>query len=730
MTYRMFTGALHHESPASRLARRSRTGRMLPARTGMILSATLLLGLGALPADAQSPPDTVRADTVRADTLQSDTIPRYVVEGLIVPVPRTATSTGGVSSVHVRLDSMSMIAAPTLEEVLRALPIIQIRENSRGEAQPALRGAEDRQIAVLMDGVPLTLGWDARTDLSVVPLTAAQSVNLIRGLSSVLYGPNVLGGVVEIDVAKGDQRLREPPPITLSSSIDHEGGTSVSATAGRLFDVGRGQWLVRAGAGFRDRPGVELPDLDLSDPLQEARLTADNDQRLNSDVQKFDAFLASRYRGAKGQWISLAASGFTAERGVPPEFHESGPRLWRYPEQSRWITAISGGTGQRNTGWGVGDIEASVGVDVGSFTIEQFESLAFQTVEETEEGDDVTITLRLLAEHTVGDKTDLRTAFTYGDVSHDEVLTPGTRNEYRQRLWSAGLEIERRFDGLLGIPGLGATTLNFGGVIDGADTPESGDKPPLDGLSDWGARFGFSTLLTGESVRIHGGVSRRVRYPALRELFSGALGRFLPNPDLEPEVLTGGELGFTMNAGPTELQVVGFRQDLSDGIVRISVETAEGNLRQRVNRDRIRSTGLEVLLSGTFRRFSYNGDLTWQRVWQIDDSSDDRTRPEYEPSIAGKLSLSTALPGGVVGSGGFRFIGDQVCLNNDSGQFDDLDDSSALDLELRRVFRRGGRTLSNLDVVVAVSNARNFTVFDQCGLPQAGRTLRLQIRLF
>ncbi len=693
-----------------------------PAST---LFALVLVATSTATLAAQAPPDTTRADS-----LQADTIPRYVVEGLIVPVPRTATITGGVTSVHVRLDSMSMIAAPTLEEVLRALPIIQIRENSRGEAQPSLRGAKARQIAVLLDGVPLTLGWDARTDLSVVPLTAAESVNLIRGLSSVLYGPNVLGGVVDINVARGDQRLRTPTPIALASSVDQEGGTSVSASAGRLFDVGDGQWLVRAGAGFRDRPGVALPNIELSDPAQVARLTEDGDRRLNSDVQKIDGFIATRYRGARGQWVSLAASGFTAERGVPPEFHESGPRLWRYPEESRFITAISAGTGQRTTAWGIGDIEASVGIDVGSFTIEQFESLAFRTVEETEEGDDLTLTLRLLAEHTVGDKTDLKTAFTYGDVSHEEVLNPGGRNEYRQRLWSAGVEVERRFDGLLGIPGLGATTLNFGGVLDGSDTPESGDKPPLAGLQDWGARFGFSSLLTGETLRIHGGISRRVRYPALRELFSGALGRFLANPGLQPEVLTGGELGFTMSGTHTELQVVGFRQDLSDAIVRISVETPGGNLRQRVNRDRIRSTGIELLLSGTFRRFSYNGDLTWQRAWQIDDDTDDRTRPEYEPSIAGKVNLSTALPGGVVGSAGFRFIGDQLCLNNDSGGFDDLDDSSSIDLELRRIFRRGQGTLSNMGVVLAVANARDFTVFDQCGLPQAGRTLRLQVRLF
>ena len=91
------------------------------------------------------------------------------------------------------LDSLGGIPAPSMDQVLRAMPLIQIRMNSRGEMQPTIRGAEDRHIAILMDGVPLTLGWDHRTDMSIIPLTAARKITLVRGLSSVLYGPNTLG---------------------------------------------------------------------------------------------------------------------------------------------------------------------------------------------------------------------------------------------------------------------------------------------------------------------------------------------------------------------------------------------------------------------------------------------------------------------------------------------------------------------------------------------------------
>ena len=109
----------------------------------------------------------------QVDTVRTDSTRTFEVEGVMVRVARPILTAGGASAVSVRLDSLSSLPAPTMEEVLRAMPLIQIRTNSRGEAQPSLRGSEDRQVSILMDGVPLTLGWDHRTDLSIIPLVRA-----------------------------------------------------------------------------------------------------------------------------------------------------------------------------------------------------------------------------------------------------------------------------------------------------------------------------------------------------------------------------------------------------------------------------------------------------------------------------------------------------------------------------------------------------------------------------
>ena len=62
---------------------------------------------------------------------------------------------------------------------------------------------------------------------------------------------------------------------------------------------------------------------------------------------------------------------------------------------------------------------------------------------------------------------------------------------------------------------------------------------------------------------------------------------------------------------------------------------------------------------------------------------------------------------------------------------DTLGRTHRFDLQLRRLFSLEGRsTLANLDALVSVTNLTDHAIFDQCGLPQPGRTFRVQLRLF
>lgn len=680
----------------------------MPVRPALFTIAAATL-LAAAPALAQVP------DTIPRDTTV------FRVEGIRVQASRPVTTVGGASAVEVTIDSLVLPAAATTEEVLRQLPMLHLRTNSRGEAEVTVRGSESRQVAVLMDGVPLTLGWDARTDVSILPVGAVSDVTVVRGLSTLLHGPNVLGGVVEMNVGRGE-RYAADPSLTASAGFDNVGGYGASVSGDTPFDTGGGQGMVRAGASFRDSRGFPLPG-GVTEPVP-----ADDDLRLNTDARTVNGFVALRHRWDGGTWGSMSAASFKAERGIGAELGSEDPRLWRYPDVRRSIVALSGGTGQRTTPWGEGDLEASLGVDVGTTEINSYTTRAYDQVDGTEVGDHRTVTLRVLGDHTLGSRADLRASWTVSDIHHELSEDGAPAVEYQQRLMSlAGETILRLHDGYGSA--LRALRLTLGGAWDRGTTPRTGGLPSLGTLDDWGARVGLSALLGDGGTLLHLGASRRGRFPALRETYAESLNRFIPNPDLEPEHLVSLEGGVTARLGEGELQVVGFRNELTGAIRRV---TFPDGMRQRVNADELTSTGVEILLSQTFGPLGMGADLTLQQVELIDPGTAAAREPENMPEQAGSAWVRFPLPAGVSAMAEAEYTGSQFCQDPDSGADVELDGGTWLNGSLARVWTlSSGRNLgSRLETRVSATNLGDTALYDQCGLPRAGRMLQFQVRVF
>ena len=675
--------------------------------TGAALAALAACLCDASGAWAQEPQDTVPGDTV------------FSVEEITVRVARPVATAGGAAALVAVLDSMRVIPSPTLADVLRRLPLIQIRENSRGEAQPNVRAMDSRRVAVLVDGVPLTLGWDNRTDLSIIPMTAAQQVTLVRGLSSVLHGPNAAGGVVLISIAEGSELAFAPEPFQLNAAVDNLGNTAAALDIATLQRLGDGDVLLRVGGGLRDRSDYRRPA-----GVPPARPGV-GDERINSDLEYANAYVAARYQRDEGAWLSLSSFGFDADKGVPPELHIADPRLWRIPDTKRWVTAISGGTGWGETPLGQGDLEASIGLDFGENEIDVYQSLAYDSVTERELNDDRTLTFRMIGDHTVGAGL-LRGALTLAETRHVQTLDPEDRSStFRQRLWSLGLEVEQPLGPGGSVP---QARLSLGLSVDGSDTPETGGVESRDPIWAWGARAGGTVVLGAGNVLLHGGVSRRVRFPALRELYSDALGRFVVNPALDPEIIAVAELGTTVLVGGLQAQAVAFHQRLLDGIVRTAV--GDGKF-QRQNRETIKNTGLELLVDYTWRDMALAGYVTIQDV-QLDDATAPmgQRQVEYQPWISGRIGATVPLPLGANASGWVFHRGLRYCVNPDLNRDEQLPADTWLDLEIGRTFRVGrGPGLSVLQGLLAFDNVTDSAAFDQCGLPLPGRLLRLQIRL-
>jgi iron complex outermembrane receptor protein len=674
--------------------------------TGAILAMVVLVGFPWIL--------SAQVDTTRADTAV------FRIEGIRVQASRALTTPGGASAIEVTVDSLVLPSAATTEELFREIPTLHVRTNSRGEAEITVRGSESRQVAVLVDGVPLTLGWDARTDVSVLPAGAVSEVTLVRGLSSILHGPNVLGGVVEMNVARG-RAVPASSSLSATVGLDDKGGYGTSATGEVPFSTSGGRGTVRFGAGYRDTPGFPLPH-GVREPVH-----VDDNLRLNTDANNLNGFFAFRHVLDGGMWSSFSASSFKAERGIAAELGVEDPRLWRYPDVRRTILAFSGGSGDRATPWGRGDLEASVGVDLGHTEIRSYSTRDYREVTGTEDGNDGTFTFRLLGDHTITGRSDLRGSFTFSDINH-EAIVDGESSKYEQRLMSlageTGLRIVENPEGVVE-----SLRMSVGGAWDRGSTPRTGGLESLGTLDDWGARLGFSALVNDGGTALHAGISRRGRFPALRETYSEALNRFVPNPDLHPEHLLAFEGGVTTRLGTGELQLVGFHHRLTDAIRRITLPDRK---RMRVNSDELRSTGLEVLFSQSFGPLALEGDLTLQKVDLIDPETTRSSEPENMPERSGRARLSIPLIAGVSAGAEAAYTGPQFCQHPDTGEDVELKGGTWLNGVLSRVFSFRSRSgvVQRMEAMVSAENLGNTALYDQCGLPRAGRLFRLQLRVF
>jgi iron complex outermembrane receptor protein len=689
------------------------------------------------------------AQTASDSTRRTRTDSTRLIESVRVIETRSPATTGGTSAVVMRPDALPIPTqpAPLFEQVLRQTPFVLVRQNSRGESEISVRGSDSRQAAVLLDGLPLTLGWDTRTDPSLVPATGIRRLTVVRGLSTLLAGPNTLGGVLSLEVSGGPGSAggaAPRPDVAIGLGVDQYAARVLTAAIGGPVAARGGSVLTaRGGASYRQRAGVALSrDGGAGDGLTggapDPGRDGEGELRTNSDLRQVDGFASLRFQTASGAYAALTGTAFQARRGVAPELHIEEPRLWRYPDASRQLAILSAGTGDVRTPLGRGRLDASVGSVGGDVEIETFESRAYDRVTARELGDERTTTARVVGSHSLPALGQLRLGATLAGVRYDETLDAQSaapqRSRYRQRLSSVGAEVEWPLFSRLVVSG--------GAVRDAAETPETGGKPTLGALSRWGWRVGATTAVR-EAVRLHAAASRRARFPALRELYSGALNRFDPNPTLRPERLTGVEAGATIVSEAVEreridLQVVGFHHRLDDAVVRV---TLPNRLFRRVNRDEIRSTGVELLAGWSppaLRGVAFSADLSAQRVRVYDATlpagAPNERFPEHQPQLRGSLEVGVPLFGARLAALA-RHTGRQYCVHPDLGRQVELAPQTVGDAGLSREWPLGGRArggarlLRTLRATLAMDNVTDATVYDQCGLPQPGRTLRFGIEL-
>lgn len=185
--------------------------------------------------------------------------------------------------------------ARNLEEALRQAPGIQIRDETGLGILPnigvrGLNPLRSERVMVLVDGIPLALAPYTGTGLSLFPVTPeiVDRIDVVRGGIAVRYGPNNVGGVINI--------ITQPIPRKTRATLKEQ--LTIAGSTGNVFsdtylrlggfvtpDLGlQVQANLQTGKGERDHSATDVHNLQLN-----GLWLPGNDSELKAQLQYYKA---------------------------------------------------------------------------------------------------------------------------------------------------------------------------------------------------------------------------------------------------------------------------------------------------------------------------------------------------------------------------------------------------------------------------------------------------------
>jgi outer membrane receptor protein involved in Fe transport len=478
-------------------------------------------------------------------------------------------------------------AAVTLDDALKMVPGFTLfRRTSSRTANPtaqgvALRGiggtAQSRSL-VLVDGVPLNDAFGGWIYWDKIPQVALDRIEVQRGSGSDLYGADAVGGVVQLLT----HRPGRPSGIALAEG----GGLGTGRVS--LFGGGRTRgWSYSASGEWFNIDGY-IPVSTEQDPGIAPRGPIDS--LLGST--HLSGFASTGYQAANGWRVNVVASVFDEDRtnGTPQSINSTASRQG----SGDVAGGVAGGLLSARGFGGTQDYRQTFTTVNANRTAETL--IRDQSVPSTSGGlggqwfrawGAHSLLVGAEGRHIEGASVD--TPYVQG-LPLPTVEVGGT-----QRLGSAFVQDTwRPNDNLTVVLGAHGDVWRSESQITGFEKSSGSFNP----------RASASYRIAESGVIVRGAAYHGFRAPTLNELYRNiSVGntQTRPNEDLEPERLTGGDVGVLLTRGPVSARVTGFWNVLDEAITAITISsTPQLIIRQRANADTVHASGLEVEASMRF----------------------------------------------------------------------------------------------------------------------------------
>ncbi len=651
---------------------------------GVLVGTLLTLGV-ASPARAQEglPPDTAAVASVY-------TLAEIVVLGKRNAVTRAAT-------VHQvdrnRIDELG-IRSP--RDAMEHVPGVYFSRNIRNENSFLLRGFEQRQVSVFVDGVPVSLAYDGLVDISQFVGADLERVHISHGFSSLLYGANSLGGAVNL--------LTRPPSPERRASGRLEGSDhgrvfgSVEASGGTdRLRLGGSAALERAGAFSLSRGFTPTPN-------------EEGGERANSSYDRRRAGVRAQYLITDSHQVALNLSGTDNRFDVPPNALAARPRYWRFPVWRRGLVSVNTrhllgpGVGLRTTWFRDRYRNVLRSFDDDTYTTQE-RGYAFES-----EYDDYSNGVNLYPSLSVFSMGTTDGVISYRRDVHRQRSGDASFERYSTDLLTVALEQDVDWTDVL--------SMMMGVNVNHLRPMVAEGHPATDPRTQVNAQGAVQVAL-GPAVSSRIALARKSRFPTMKELYDSHLGRNLPNPGLRSETAVHGEVGLDVAWGGWQGGAAVFRSEVRDLIDAMAV--GEG-LVQLQNIHRARMEGFEVDLHHRMEVGWVSVNYAYLRA--VNRSTErDADRLAYRPAHRVNALARVRVRERVWVGGEVSYTASQHYQNPDSREWERLNDMMWINIRMEQELRGG------LGWYVRIDNALDAAYFSEFGIPLPGREVSVGMRV-
>lgn len=511
--------------------------------------------------------------------------------GVVEVAGKTMSSSASPSATVVSEEEMQARQDVSVADALaRQSGVILSSGSRRAESWAFIRGFDSRQVTLNIDGIPVYIPYDGNIDLNRFLVADLSQIVVSKGLGSLLYGPNNMGGSINLISRKPTKDLEGKVSAGIGFGADGLASNDQSLQLGSKLN-----------SRFYVQGGVSRSDVS-SFPLSgefDAVATQPSGSRLQSQSLSTTGNIKLGYTPNATDEYAISLYSTRGNKGAPPYTGKVPNNVvyWDWPQWDKdSLYFIS------HTAMGTGYLKSRLYLDKFQNALTAYDDASYSKVSKNSSFrsryDDSTQGASLefgqpLANHL------LKVAAFYKEDKHRELdmakdapntkLTDSPWLQYRSETTALGIEDEWKLSP--------QTRLSFGYRKDWMrvqqaeelsgnsvkDMAIAGQKN-LDNLQAF-------VLHDWSGVTLRAGMAQKGRYPSIKEMYSYRLGRAIPNANLQAEQVLHHELGASGKLGSGKFDVALYYSRVNDAIESISISPT---LTQMQNVGKAEHTGIDL----------------------------------------------------------------------------------------------------------------------------------------